>query len=281
MHTRDNRTNMLTHCAVLLCVGLFNLACEDREVSLVIRQAQPIVPGECEPSKAAEEGLSRGVVDIAIATNYVVYPFVENRMKNVVELKGFANSDARIDTHDVVLRAAVVEYSALDQISADIPASVRVPLSGTVPLNGNAVLGIEVLSNSMVENIRSAPEFLIFDSLNEVRASRASVQMIAKITLEGETLDGTDIVSNELVFPLEICNGCRVTFPNAFISIGDQGPVCRQPVDADGAPVVIETDSEQCAAYLGTDGQFVDCLTCQGAAVDRIARQLCQPALTP
>jgi len=280
MRAREDR-NKLIHLAVLLAVGLATVACEDREVSLVIRQAQPLDPAACAVSTNADEGLVRGTIDIAIAPNYVVFPFVENRMRDVVELKRFSNEDARIDTHDVVLRAAVVEYSALDQISADIPPSVRVPLSGSVPLNGNAVLGVEVLSNSMVENIRSAQEFLIFDSLNEVRASRASVQMIVKITLEGETLDGTEISSNELVFPLEICNGCRVSFPPSYVSIGENGPVCRPPLGEDGNPITIEQDGDVCSGFLGRDGLFVDCLTCQGAAVDRIARQLCQPALTP
>lgn len=256
-------------------------ACEDREVSITIRQMQTLDNSTCSPSLRTEEALGQGVVDIALATSYVAFPFIENRLSDITEVKTYSVEDARLDTHDVVLRAAVIEYSALGQISAEVPQQVRVPLSGTVQVGGSATLAVEVFSSAFIQLLRSSPEFLLVNT-EPPRATRASVKVIVTLRIEGETLDGTDIETNDFLFPVEICNGCRVTYPRELlVNQPGVGLACPIQVDEDGNPVTAATAEELCDQFVGTDGQFVDCVTCQGAAVDSIARQLCQPPLTP
>ncbi len=262
-----------------LAAGL--LACEDREVSVTIRQMQPLDEANCAPATVADEALGQGVVDIALAQSYSVFPLVENRLLDITTVKGFGPEDARLDTHDVVLRAAVIEYSALGQITAEVPQQVRVPLAGSVKVGGQSVLSVEIFSNAFIQLLRSSPEFLLVNT-EPPRATRASVKVIVSVTFEGETLDGTDVKTNTFLFPVDICNGCRVSYPRALLVEREGvGLVCPLQVDENGNPVASEVPDGLCDQFVGTDAQFVDCVTCQGAAVDSIARQLCQPAQTP
>ncbi len=272
-----------TATLLTLTLALGALACEDRQVSLQIVQMNRVNPEACEVTTAIEERLSIGRVDLAIADSYSINPIVANNLLRATEVKSFTVTDGRIDTHDILLKSAVIEYTALDQIQAPLQDTVVVPISLTVPLNTTLAMGIEVLSTAQLQLIRQSPEFLIFDSQNQVRPVRTSARIIIRLRLRGETLDGKEIESNEFTFPVEVCNGCLVTYPPEAIDLtAGSVPNCRNLGEEDEETTTgLDGIAPGCFFVLGTDFNQVDCRDCQGFAVDSIARQLCQPPVTP
>ncbi len=266
-----------------LLAGL--VACEDREVSLQIIQMNRVDTTSCRVEVDLEQRLSVGRVDLSIADSYSIFPLVQNNLLDVTQVKKFTVEDGRINTHDILLKSAVIEYTALDQITAPLQETVVLPLSATIPLGTTLAMGVEVFSTAQLQLIRQAEEFLIFDSQSNVRPVRTSARIIVRLRLRGETLDGKDIESNEFTFPIEVCNGCLITYPPDAIDItAGQVPNCSNlgAVDAEIETTTGLSDiNPGCFFVLGTDSNQVDCRDCLGFAVDSIARQLCQPPVTP
>ena len=262
--------------AAMLAVG----GCDDREVSLQIVQME--IDGQCLLQSAAggTNALSEGAVDLAISTSYAVYPRITNNMLDVTTVNGFTPRDGRIDTHDVVLKEAIIAYETEDQeILANITNPFRQSISGTIPVNGSQVVGLTVLTPKTLEELRAAQPFLFFAPNGDLQAVRTSVQMRMRITLRGETLDGTEVETSEFVFPVRICNGCRMIYPPDAIDISAPVvPNCQRAAGEDG--VLLAADRLACQVP-GTDNNFVDCRECPGLAVDLTSRQLCEPAVSP
>jgi len=254
--------------------------CAEDDGSLVILQAQPVgAATQCTTTVDREISRSWGTVDMAVATNYYVFPLVQNNLSDVLAVKEYRASDSRLNVNRVRLRRAVVKYRTLDQISVSFPSELKVPLTGTVESDGGVLnFGIEVLTPGMIQDLRNAPEFLIFGAGGDVRPARASIKLIINVTIEGETFDNRALTTNEFFFPLEVCNGCLVTIPPE--AVNPQNP--RQPnclninVDVTSGQSTIPTP--MCPELLGQNETF-DCINCALAAPDPLARQLCQPSL--
>ena len=69
--------------------------------------------------------------------------------------------------------------------------------------------------------------------------------------------------------------------PEAIDLAAGQVPNCRNLSEDDTTTTGLDSIDAGCFFVLGTDFNQVDCRDCQGFAVDSIARQLCQPPLTP
>ena len=269
---------------LVLVTGLAMFAglvgCQDREVGMNILEMKPIDPSSC--LAVGDEGAFRagGVVDLALRTNYEVHPLVENNMVDTVTIKSLDSTDARVSTNSIVLRSAIIEYTALDQLSANIQAQRIIPLSGTIGIGQQLLItGLDLFSSDMLEQFRSADEFLLIDG-GEARPRRTDAEIIAHIRLKGETLDGREIESNEFLFPVRVCNGCMVTYPPEML-VERSGVLSCPPRDPTMEDPTATVEVPLCESSLGSDDTFVDCQTCQGLAIDSFARQLCQPPQLP
>lgn len=257
------------------------IACEDREVSLQVVNVAPLDLGSCGATTDETIFLGNGVVDLALARDYAIFARITNNMFEISQVKNYTVQDARLETNDVVLNAAVIEFSALDQITANLPEKVRVPITGTVALNGSATIPLQVLSPAMLQELRSSREFRNFDAQNNLRPIRGLVKIIAKLQIEGETLDGKSIQSNQFLFPIDVCNGCRVSFPAVALAVDANtgAQFCLSPAELGEA--VADLVPPECPGFVGTDGVFIDCVQCRGAAIDSVAAQLCNPPVSP
>jgi hypothetical protein len=268
----------LAAALVALLGGVLLTGCQDRDFGLSIRQVQPIDSSACLVDTDEGNFQSSGVVDLALRNGYTIHPLIQNNMQDINEIKQFENTDGRINTNAILLRSASIEYTALDTLSAQITSPTVVALSGTVPVGDLLVVGVEVLNSAVLSQLRDADEFLLIDDSGQARPIRSSVKIIARLRIEGETLDGKKVESNEFLFPIEVCNGCRISYPAPLLE--QRGGVLTCPsvtLDAEGNPIVQDEDEDRCPAASGVENGFVDCQECQGLAVDSFARQLCQP----
>jgi len=252
-------------------------ACQDREVDMTIEHAKPR-DANCDVS-SSEIFLSHGAVDLAVVDVYRVDLNIRNNLVSMPERQGFTVQDGRINTTDIILQSAVIEYSSLDPLTANIAQKVNVALSGSVEVEGKTILGLDVFSASTLEQFRSAPEFLLIDN-GEARPKRTSVEVIARIRVKGETVDGRAVESNEFLFPITVCNGCSITYPPIFLEQEGRSWNCPLLFEDNPDQEILASGFERpevCSASLGTNGHPVDCRLCQQLAVDPFARQLCQP----
>lgn len=261
-----------------LLLGLALLGCQDRDFGLSIRQAQPLDVAACTFATDENEFQSAGIVDLALRNSYFIYPYIENNMLDIVEVKGFDDTDGRVNTADVSLRTATIEYTTLDTLSAQIQSPVVVPLSGTVGVAEFLIAGVEVLDSAVLSQLRNADEFLVIADDGSVEPVRTSVKIIARIRVAGETLDGKEVESNEFFFPIEVCNGCLISYPSNLLETRNGELTCPAvKLDADGMPILGPTATATCGPALGVDNGTVDCQTCQARAVNDFSRRLCQP----
>lgn len=269
----------LTSFAALSLAMAMVSGCQDREVSMSILSVQPFDQETCEP---VTDGLfqTSGTIDMAIRDTYVAILSVESNLIDVPQAKQFATTDARLSTNAILLRSATIEFSTLDQLSAQIPPKRNIPLSGTLAEGEQLLLSsVELLDANTVSQIRNSQEF-ISTSQGEAKPVRTSVTLLARIRLSGETQDGREVESNEFLYPIEVCNGCRITYPPAMVVQRGGALSCPTPV-IEGDDGGADAANEICVSGMGMDSMFVDCQMCQGIAVDSFARQLCQPPRTP
>lgn len=275
MPTPAARMGLALAAGLLACVLS---SCQDRDFGLAIVQVQPIDESSCTVNTDRLVFQSQGIVDLALRTSYRIRPLVENKMLSINTVKAFGAEDGRVDTNDIVLRSATIEYTTLDVLSAQITSPVVVPISGTVPVNGEIVFGVEVLNAEVMTQLRDADEFLLIDQNGQARPKRSTINIIARVRIEGETLDGKSVESNEFLFPIEVCNGCQIAYPANVLEVRNGLLSCPAvTLDADGNPVPPVVPEGSCIGLTGSDGFFTDCQTCQGIAVNSFARQLCQP----
>ena len=277
---RQVRTGMMryTGLAVLL-LGLTSVlgGCQDREIAMSILNVRPFDTQTCNPIENDQLFQTSGTVDMAMRDTYHATLKVESNLVDVPMIKGFMVSDGRLSTNAILLRSATIEFSTLDQLSAQIPPKRNIPLSGTLTEGGDLLLsGVELLDANTLTQVRNSQEF-ISTAQGEAKPVRTSITLLARIRLRGETIDGREAESNEFLYPIEVCNGCRVAFPpNMHVQRGGflTCPAPDQEADDDA-------EEDVCESGRGMDDMFVDCQTCQGIAVDSFARQLCQPPRTP
>ncbi|MEE2755627.1 MAG: hypothetical protein VYA30_03145 [Myxococcota bacterium] len=256
------------------------MGCQDREVSMSIVSVKPFDIETCEVIEDDNVFQVSGVVDLAMRQTYRANLLLENNLVDVPNAKGLRPADTRVSLNAIALSSAVIEYSTLDQLSTGIPSRRIVPLSGTIPEETALTLAnFELFSQDVLQQVRNAEEFFSVNN-GEVVPSRTAVTILARVRIKGRTLDGRDAESNEFLFPVEVCNGCRVIYPSEMIVQRGGQLACPAPM------VNAEEDNstatnELCEALLGSDESFVDCQTCQGLAVDSFARQLCQPPRIP
>jgi hypothetical protein len=106
---------------------------------------------------------------------------------------------------------------------------------------------------------------VMFASLipNSVAASLPAGTIVSKVRVFGTTLGGEDVESAELLFPIEVCDGCLVSYPaSARDPAADSGTYQCKLTAADTATAAT-SDSTSLPCELGVDFP-VPCTACSG-----------------
>lgn len=237
----------------LLGLIVSSVACEDKEVSLMILQMQRLK--SCALTTDLKDFQSQGVIDIAFIDSYSVFPLLKNMMVDITVANGYSDEDARTNTNSVMLQEAVIEYEFVDPISGDFETVLPIKMSGFIPVGEETkVVGLELMPLSQIERLRAAPELGTTDG---------RVQIMTRVRVKGETLDGKSIESNEFQFPVIVCLGCRLK-------------CSQQEMDQAVAQTsTSSTDSNMCPEFAGQDDNFVDCLSCSQLINESIQPKIC------
>lgn len=254
--------------------------CQDTEVGVQIVNVRPFDSDNCQAADSDDVFLVSGIVDLALRDNYIINPVVRNNLADVTQQKGLQASDARLSTNGIVLKSAEIEYSPLDGISGNIPRTRVIPLSGTVSETTSLILAnFPLIEAEVMEALRSSDTFFLIDE-GTARPKRTSVTLLTSVRIKGETLDGRSTESEPFLFPVEVCNGCMVTYPSDLLEDRNGRLVCvsESPTEEEGND---SSTAPTCPGLVGIDGVSTNCLDCQGYAVNTFSRQLCQPLTLP
>lgn len=195
-HRSSGVTRLGLYILVALGVLSFGLqGCAEEDSILLIRGAAKL-DSSCTPPASQPESFSGGgVLDVSLAQSYLITPFYENVAGPAPDNNGLNNEGNRI-----IIKEAQIEVEAL----TDLPGSVIDTLSGfAIPVAGNVLdpgatgsISIPVLNSFQIQQLAGS-----------VGAGQTAL-IVVKLTLSGTTTSSTDVESNTLEFPIEVCNGC-------------------------------------------------------------------------
>lgn len=250
-----------------LAVSAAAPACTDNDQSLFIRNAlapaQNRQNGACiytdDPQQAA---LFYGDVDLGIRDNYTGVFLVGNQ-----QIPRGDPLAVRAESNRVHLNGGIVRITRPDgALVREFTASAT---GFADPQNNNAadfgVMGMIVIDAPTAAILRDnlVAEAARLTSLQPantppVNVRSLSLQVLANIRVIGRSLGGTDIESAEYTYPINVCVGCRVAFPDG---VNDPNNA-RQPncLLAPTATTAVSTAPPACVA--GQDGEGVSCRNC-------------------
>jgi hypothetical protein len=136
--------------------------------------------------------LAGGAMDRLFASEYVAALIVGNQI-----MQRGSRERVRTETSKVALKGAEVKLENTQGASL-VPAFSAIG-TGFVDASDGADAAPAVMFASLIPS--------------SVAASLPAGTVVAKVRVFGTTLGGEDVESSELLFPIEICDGCLVSFP--------------------------------------------------------------------
>lgn len=256
------RFALIVRLLSLFSTSIF-MSCDVQEVSINLVKVVPLDPETCNTvSTDSGSPVTSGAFDLVLGTSYSINLSASNALINVVAAKGFNEQDGRVNTNHINLTRLLVEYVDADGVDLGLDPIVDIPLTGQLSTDDPQALtipNIVVFSTQMTE-ILEQNGLLRGNGVTGPIAIRGSFTVILRLTLFGETVDQRKVQSNQISFPVEVCNGCRVS-----------GSCTDRPL----------TDDEQerllvCPVAIGKDSEFASCELCKEFAKPELA-QLCDP----
>jgi len=275
MNTRTKvaLTGIVAASAILTASG-----CAVEESSMLV-VGNELITGTCELSPSVDGPfLTRGTLDLAIRNQYIMFPVIQNQLGRSSDVvikpagagggggtSGSGLGDVLIEGNTVILQQADVDFEIPGGIAPTFPSKLTIPTSGTVFPQGVAATGIEIISPDL-GNLLAA----------QINQRGLVVTMLVKVQFSGVTASGTDVVSTELTYPLDVCFGCLVSHqPGTLFTDDDNSLTCdplARPADAD----VVE-DKSDAPCLIGQDAA-VDCRLCRTVqSSQEEADRICDP----
>jgi hypothetical protein len=198
--------------------------------------------------------ISSGVLDIGLSGNYQAAFLVGNRIESPVPTDG-----GLVDSFAVTVSGATVRTtnSKGTQLAAFTRLASATVQSASVGVPGYAPIVVTIVDTNTLTNDSSIAV------LSNAPLSGGSVRLVAYVSFFGKTLAGESVKSDEFSFPIDVCNGCLITFSN--------NPAYPIPncvgVAGDAAP----PSSPGVPCFAGQDVP-VDCSLCQDVPLCRSGR---------
>ncbi|HUU02059.1 MAG TPA: hypothetical protein VM425_11495 [Myxococcota bacterium] len=206
------------------------VGCVDNDKSLVISFASPLSDTDCLAQIQTGGSfvyISRGLLDIGHPA-FGGYPQYSSSFQMENRLVANANEDiGELEANDIQLRKGMVSYEWLDGrdvleapenavspvLMLENQVEVDTYISGLVGAGSGDSPGVIVTSIRLVSPQVGSSLMLLQNIVNPVDLDRVVLGLHLRI--EGETLGGRDVESNDFVFPISFCSGCLGTGTSA------------------------------------------------------------------
>ena len=243
------------------------LGCDAQEFSIQLQGIVPLETSSCAPLQQGQNTtlLSRGTVDLVLANDYTINLSVINVLQDPLKVNNLSTDDGYINTTDINLTNAVIRYIDIDEVGLGLEDEIDVPLAGLLQSGvvDPVAQKVTVLTNNMMTNLRDGGLYNGRNSSGRIAPIRGSYTLVIAVKLQGKTLDGKRVESNEINFPIDLCAGCRV-------STQGRGDTCDMVGDTE-----IDLLS-QCPSAIGKDSIYASCALCKQVSVNEAYAPLCE-----
>jgi len=225
-------------------------ACAHDDSTLFVQdvlQAQPVTAGQvCTyTSDPKQPFISSGVLDLALRNQYDATFLLGNQM--VAE----ANSQQlQTETSIITIQGAVVRIT--DAAGAQLNTFTRLtsatiyPAAGSVP--GYAPVGVTILDSSTTTGN---------GNVTSTVGGGGVARLVSYVKFFGVTLGGKNVESDEFEFPVDICQGCLISFSPVDISPLFAAPNCKAAatgtISSLPVPCIVGQDSPVDCSYCLTN----------------------------
>lgn len=238
-------------------LGAFVLpSCAENDSMMFIVGVYARAQGACSPKAEADSPIwANGVLDRVFANDYSAALLVGNQITE----RG-SREQLRTETSRVSLKGAEVKLESLRG------EPLAEPFSSTATGFVDAAQGTDPSLSVMYASL--IPPSVVGDL--------PAGTVVAKVRVFGTTLGGQDVESSELLFPIEVCDGCLVAYPASARDLTADGTeyVCKSATTAEDAPAA----DEALPCQLGIDLP-APCTVCSG--IYKICQSpRCNPSLT-
>lgn len=208
--------------AVLAALGLLalpNIACEDptggdKQALHINGNTFVSSRTQCQIRAGATEFRPRGYMDIAVTNTYFLYPQVENLLPETDDLTTLGPAELRLNNNNLTIIGATVNYDYDDTSGFGEQGGTFYfdDFQGVfVRASGSAKVG--EIAPTVIQAVPYELGNLIAGDQDLRALGGAGVEITLRVRVVGQMADGTQVQSNELWYPLVICNGCLVYFP--------------------------------------------------------------------
>ena len=262
-----NATRLIKANLVLFCFSFSAFyGCDAQEFSIQVMGVNSIDTNSCLPQTGQGSFLlSRGTIDLVLANDYEANLSVISLLQNTLVANNLDPDDGYINTTDINLTNAVIRYIDIDEVGLGFEEELNVPLAGLLiagspnPVNQK----VTIITNAMANNLRDSGLYNGRNANGRISPTRGSFTLVVAIKLQGKTLDGKRVESNEISFPIDLCTGCRV-------STQGRGDSCDMISEEE------EDILSVCPSGIGKDNIFASCALCKQMAVDENFAPLCE-----
>ncbi|MFT7622793.1 MAG: hypothetical protein ACI9WU_001968 [Myxococcota bacterium] len=224
----------LQRLSLLAALSLLNGSCAEQEATALWATAVLNPGGSCLVTPALGSGaqvLQRGFLDVAVSRHgYIASINVVSGMPGSSTVTGLGPEAGHNEANRMNLRGATVRYD-VQGLANELPQGFfQYTPVGIDP--GQAGLGIvNLVPPQVLDLLRNDPHLAgekdfkdsvlrscyenVFGPGNTPKWKNAplggrSIELIARVQFEAQLLDGTTVLSNELIYPIEVCAGCLV-----------------------------------------------------------------------
>jgi hypothetical protein len=258
---------------LLSVLALALVGCPEQEAQVLWAQGVIQQDDSCEWLPILGSGaklVPKGVLDLSVAREgYFAGVQLINGLPRSQEVSGLGPAQAYLENNFLHILGSTVNYDSnglsitLPQgffqysPSAAMPGEPAISVINVVPPSVLSILRNEpwLVQNKVMNNPLLAACFEQVTGENsewrELPIGGRRAEILIRLKFEGYLQDGTEVISNELRFPLEICNGCLVA-PQPQMHAAD---IARSILDAEGS-------------FCTGQGIKVSCTTGQDNCVD-------------
>jgi hypothetical protein len=235
-------------------------ACVEYPQSVVVTKV--VVPTPPEQDKGnfctvdpESPGLVSGKLDVFVRQNYRAQLVVTNQLR-----PAYSKEKGRVEANNVYLLGATVRLTTVDGLPLDGGAlrsgnEYTVQGSGFIPATDSNAGGTGSIEVSLID-LAAATTLLnrLKGDIGRNVVNPVTV-VLAYVRVNGQTLGGLKVESQEFQFPIEVCAGCLLAYKEEAPGLG-----CAPRVQTAGSSTVAKPPCEP-----GQD-QPVDCNDCLGSS---------------
>jgi hypothetical protein len=189
-----------------------------------------------------------GRLDVLLSGGYEGGFLVGNQMVPQVNSNQLQTETSTVTLQGAVVRVTDRSGNVVGKPFTRLAAATIPPSSGGVP--GYAAVFVRIVDSEAINGSSEIQQLLANGP-----GQGGLVRLVTYVRFFGKTLGGQSVESDEFEFPVDVCNGCLVTFTN-----NPSGPL---PNCAGSATATMQTAQPQVPCIRGQD-LIVDCsVVCQ------------------